>query len=124
MERPNYVGVLKTNWISQSVPFPCGADVAAHNGAVDVDIVAVVPLHELQAPLVEGTKTPVPHLGVEDCIHYQLCCSIAINSQVKHKKIQIVVFSPKWQEDTKCFNRGFSVENGNDDFPRCCLHRK
>ena len=67
--------------------FPYGAGVVVHYGAVEIDAVAVVLLHELQAPLVEAIEPPVPNVGIGDCVHYQLCCSIAIRAQGKHKRV-------------------------------------
>ena len=100
-----------------------GTDVAVHSGPIKVDAVAFVPLHEVQTLLIEVIEPPMPNLGVGDCIHCQLRCSIAIRFQVKHKREEIVVFSPKWQRHTQLFQPGvFAVENGNENLPRRCLH--
>ena len=48
--------------------------------AVKIDTVAIVPLRELQAPLVEVTEPSVPNLGA---FIAQLCCPIVIRAQVK-----------------------------------------
>ena len=57
--------------------FPYGADVAVHYNAVEVDCAAIVPLHELQTPLVEVTVPSVPNLGVGDYVH--CCCGFWFN---------------------------------------------
>ena len=70
------------------------------------------------------TEPPVPKLGIGDCVHCQLRCSIVIHAQVKHKLVNAIVFFSKWQFDTKCFQSGVpAVENGNDALPCRCLHR-
>ena len=73
--------------------FPHGADVAVFYGAVEGDAVAVVPLHEFQAPYVEVAQPPVPKLGVGHRVHRQLGGAIGICAQVKHKRIQVVLLS-------------------------------
>ena len=72
--------------------FPYGTDVVVHYGTVKVNAVAIVSLYELQTPLVEVTRPLVSNLYVGDYVHCQLCCSIAIRAQVKHRGVQIVVF--------------------------------
>ena len=86
--------------------FSYGKDAPVNYGAVDIYAVVVVPLHELEAPLVEVTEPPVLNLGVGNCVYVQLRSSLAIRTQVKHKQVQIVVSSPKGQSDTKCFQPG------------------
>ena len=83
--------------MSQLVAFFYGANLAAPYDAFEVDTVAVVPLHKLQALLVEVTEPRVPNLGVGNCVHCQLrfFISIVISAQVKHKRVQIAVLSLK-----------------------------
>ena len=64
-----------------------------HNGAIEGEAVAVVPLHEFQAPSVEGAQPSVPKLGIEHRVHRQLGGAIGICAQVKHKRIQIILLS-------------------------------
>ena len=50
---------------------------------------------------------------------------MSIRAQVRHKRVQIVVFSTKWQGDTKFFQHGITTgETGNDIIPRRCFYPK
>ena len=65
-------------------------------------------VHDLQYPIFEVTEPRVPNLGARDCVCWHLRCSIFIRSQVKHERVQIVVFSPMWRGDIKKSSWGFS----------------
>ena len=71
MERAADVSFLSFFRISRLADFPYGVDVAVHYGVVEVDAFAVVPLHELQAPLIEVAESPVPNMGVGYRVHCQ-----------------------------------------------------
>ena len=105
--------------------FPHGADVVVRYGAVEGDAVAVVPLHEFQAPSIGAARPPVQKLGVGHRVHRQLVAAIGICAQVKHKRIQVVLLSTKRQGGAKDLQpRVLAVENEDTTIPRRCLHRE
>ena len=79
--------------VSYLLTFPHDADVAVRYDALEGGAVAVVPLHEFQAPSVEVAQPPVSKLGVGHRVHYQLGGAIGICAQIKHKRTQVVLLS-------------------------------
>ena len=91
MERPSNAGMLNFLRMSYLLAFSHGADVAVRYDAVEGNTVAVVPLHEFQAPSGEVAQPPVPKLGVGHRVHHQLGGAIGISTQVKHQRIQVAL---------------------------------
>ena len=75
-------GVVGFLGVSQLMAFPHRADVTVRDRTVKCDPIAVLPIHELQAALVDMTQPPVPHLGIGHRIHRQLLSCVSIRTEV------------------------------------------
>ena len=75
-------GVLTFLGVSQLMVFPRPTYVAGRYRTVKCDSIAVLPVHELEAALVEVTQPPVPHLGIGHRMNRQLFVCISIRTEV------------------------------------------